>query len=311
MRLCYHRHKYDERELDLLDGDQETENVVIGEDPRIFDFRGKTYILDNFANDMHLIEIDAHSGTVLSRVPIHIPAKKNVSPVVKDDQLYFIDFEEQQLFKASLREQAVSAWGGQDIDIIYGTSAECKSNPSRSLRSCFLRGGTPGVKLGNGWVGMGHCTGCNEWNPEDTGSCMGWKGDLTHTTFAWTTHDLKSIRVKPLCLQNSRNVADPTTLWTNPWRLVTAESDDQWMTKSQTYSTVMYKPCGKNAKHNRVASSVTNKSANSDTAMSEEPAWVETLHKGFSTRLQESYQELYQKLEKKTRKEEASETRDE
>lgn len=241
------------------------------------------------ANDMHLIEIDARSGDVLASMRLFISATKNVSPVVKGDHLYFVDFEGEQLFTASVRKNGVNAREHQDIKIIYDTSAECKNMPTRSLQSCFLRGGTPGVKLGNRWVGMGHCTGCNEWDPVDPGSCMGWKGHLTHTTFAWTTHDLKSIRVKPLCLQDSRNVADPTTLWTNPWRLVTAESDDQWMSESQTYSTVMYEPCGGNETH--VGRKPTNSATKSEAAVG-----LADLHERLAKFLQERYQELYQAL---------------
>jgi len=292
MRLCYHRHRYNDRELDRLSGGHETENVVIGEDPRIFEFKGKTYILDNYADDMHLIEIDAGSGVVLDRKRLFISAKKNVSPVVKGDKLYFVDFQEKKVFTASVRKHGVNAWGGQDINIIYEQSAACDDAPTRSLRSCFLRGGTPGVKVGNGFVGMGHCTRCTAWDPEDPGSCMGSKGQLTHTTFAWTTQDLKSIRVKPLCLQNSRNLADPTTLWTNPWRLVTAESDDQWMGGSQTYSTVMYQPCGENPEQNADVTSVSNDPPNPDTTIGETAAGLENHRDTLTNLLQERYEEL-------------------
>ena len=219
MRLCFHRSRYNRVTLDRVLNNIEEYDVAIGEDPRIFSMDGFTYVLNNYMNNLTLIELDK-SGNVYSYRRIRSSIAKNAVPLVLGvRKLALLDFEKKM------------AYG-----MIIGTN-EVTVRTSWSLQytgddrfKCILRGGTPAVRHQNQWVGVGHCT--NQMSDDVT----------THIPFLWRTHDVEHLKMESVSLPTFSKIVDPTSLFIDNeyrWKLITAESNFSWF-RNQTYYNRVY-----------------------------------------------------------------------
>lgn len=220
--IAFGRENYKERvikkitlndDFDIIEDD----NVYfIGEDPRCFEFNNKIYVLDNFLNDMFLIDYENEKYT---KIDI---SGKNISFINHNNVLYFIHF--------------IKPFELYTFDVETGNITKVETDDDRNHFGYQYRGGTPGYKYKlneNQYYGIGHKTYLQD---------NIWKHDL----FIWLVYFEKDKlpRISHFELEqpmNSKNICDPTSIIeiNNKKYLITAETDHRWDCE-QDYITNVY-----------------------------------------------------------------------
>lgn len=193
----------------------EDNNIFLkGEDPRCFIFNNKLYILDNYLNDMHLIEYDTQKY-----IKINIQGK-NVSCINHNNTLYFIHY--------------IKPFELYTFDIETGNINKVMVDDDKNTYNYEYRGGTPGYKINeNEYLGFGHRT----YMINDV---------LHHDIFVWVVYfeQNKLPRISHYNVEqpsNSQNICDPTSVINinNKNYLITAETSKAWFC-DQDYITNVY-----------------------------------------------------------------------
>jgi hypothetical protein len=189
--------------------------ILRGEDPRCFEFNDKIYVLDNYYNDMHLIDYDINKY-----IKINISGK-NISFINHKNILYFIHY--------------IKPFNLYTFDIKNGNIIKIEVDDDKCNHNYEYRGGTPGYKLNdNEYYGFGHRT----YNQDDV---------VKHDIFKWVIYfdDNRLPRIMHFDIEqpyNSKNICDPTSIIEidNDKYLITAETDFPWF-REQEYVTNVYK----------------------------------------------------------------------
>jgi len=193
----------------------EDNNITFrGEDPRCFEYNNKIYVLDNYLNDMFLIDCE---NNIYTKINI---SGKNISFINHNNKLYFIHY--------------IKPFELYTFDVETGYITKIDVDDDKHNYNYEYRGGTPGYKLNeNEYYGFGHRTYIQD-------------GILKHDIFKWIVsfdndklpiishHDIE----QPY---NSKNICDPTSMIeiNNKKYLITAEADDPWFCE-QDYITNVY-----------------------------------------------------------------------
>ena len=219
-KACY-RARYDRRTIDFASVDVDNWKVtepktsdpsMFGEDPRVFVYKGKTYVLDNYINDTHFIDFESKRS-----YKVNISGK-NLTVLVKDDELFVV-----QWFAPLTVHKCVDF--ERQIYVLHHSAQE--------PRDQSLRGGTPGVwdvDRDTFW-GLGHKTFFDE------------RRVLKHIPFYWEISSSWEVNIKVLDdLSWGNNIVDPTCLVCKDreWYLLTAESMQHWFL-DQDYDTNVYR----------------------------------------------------------------------
>ena len=185
-----------------------------GEDPRCFEYNDKIFVLDNYFNNMYLIDYD-----IMKYIKINISGK-NISFINHDNILYFIHY--------------IKPFELYTFDIETENITKIEVDDDKNNYNYEYRGGTCGYKLNdNEYYGFGHRT---------------YKQDniLKHDIFKWIVYfdNNKLPRITHFDIEqptNSRNICDPTSIIeiNNKKYLITAETDNAWFCE-QDYITNVY-----------------------------------------------------------------------
>ena len=203
---------------------KEYSSIFNGEDPRCFYYKNELYILDNYFNNMHLINYNTKKYITINIIGNNINISgKNISFFTHKNKLYFIHY--MKPFKLF------------NFDIESGISSEIEVD-NRYESNNEYRGGTPGYKLNETtYYGFGHRT----YEENDI---------LKHDIFKWILYfeDNKKPRILIIDIEqplNSKNICDPTSVIKidNQLYLITAESECSWFCE-QDYITNIYKIIG-------------------------------------------------------------------
>jgi hypothetical protein len=186
----------------------------IGEDPRCFDFNNKIYVLDNYLNDMYLIDYD-----IMKYIKINISGK-NISFINHNNVLYFIHY--------------IKPFELYTFDIETGIITKVEVDDDKYDYNYEYRGGTPGYKLkDNVYYGFGHRTYMQN-------------NILNHDIFYWNVvfDNNKLPKIIHYNIEqpfNSKNICDPTSIIeiNNKKYLITAETEYPWFCE-QDYITNVY-----------------------------------------------------------------------
>lgn len=214
------RHYGGERVIKKIELDEnfdiiEDNNITFrGEDPRCFEYNNKIYVLDNFFNDMYLIDYDN-----IKYIKINISGK-NISFINHNNILYFIHY--------------IKPFELYTFDIENGNITKIEVDDDKNHCNYQYRGGTPGYKLNdNEYYGFGHRT-----YVEDN--------ILKHDIFKWIVffENNKLPRISHFDIEqpyNSQNICDPTSVIeiNNKKYLITAETKNIWYCE-QDYITNVY-----------------------------------------------------------------------
>ena len=215
-------------QLDIIEDKNET---FRGEDPRSFYFNHKMYVIDNYCNDMYLIEHDTAATTAASANKFtHIRMSgKNLSFIPHDGKLYFMHY--------------IKPFVLYTCNVDTGICEKVAVGNHENTIDYEYRGGTPGYPVkgtDNQYFGYGHRT-------YMVGSVM------THDVFKWVvtfpadgtppTIEYFDVEQPP----GSKNICDPTSVVVISDResgaeklyLITAETDETWF-KNQDYITNVY-----------------------------------------------------------------------
>ena len=218
-KACY-RARYDKRTIDFATVDidawrvteqKTTDPSMFGEDPRVFVYKGKTYIQDNYIDDVHFIDFESKRSYKVN------VSGKNLTVLVKNDELYVI-----QWFRPLVVHKCV------DFEQqIYRIEHRAQDHPDLSLR-----GGTPGVYDASRdlFWGLGHRTFTDGF------------GVLKHIPFYWEVSSLWEVYHNTLDnLPWDNNIVDPTCVVRKDrdWFFLTAESKQHWFL-DQDYITRVY-----------------------------------------------------------------------
>jgi hypothetical protein len=193
---------------------EDNNNHFKGEDPRCFEYNNKIYILDNYLNDMFLIDYKTNNS-----VKINISGK-NLSFITHDNILYFIHY--------------IKPFELYTFDIDSGTITKIDIDDDKKNCNYEYRGGTPGYKLNNNeYYGFGHRTYIHNHI-------------LKHDIFKWTVYFENNKLPKIIIIDieqphNSQNICDPTSVIeiNDKKYLITAETDRAWFCE-QDYITNVY-----------------------------------------------------------------------
>jgi hypothetical protein len=185
-----------------------------GEDPRCFEYDNKIYVLDNYINNMFLIDYENNEY-----IKINISGK-NISFINHNNILYFIHY--------------IKPFQLYTFDIETGNIKKVKVDDDNNNYKYEYRGGTPGYKLNdNTYYGFGHRT----YKKNNV---------LKHDIFKWVVYfeNNKLPRISHNNIEqppNSQNICDPTSVIeiNNKKYLITAESDKAWFC-DQDYITNVY-----------------------------------------------------------------------
>lgn len=188
--------------------------TLIGEDPRCFEYNNKIYVLDNYLNDMYLIDYETQNY-----IKINISGK-NPSFINHNNILYFIHY--------------IKPFELYTFDIETGHITKIEVEDDQNNYNYEYRGGTPGYKSNdNEYYGFGHRT----YYVGDT---------LKHDIFKWIVYfeDNKLPRISHYDIEqpdNSQNICDPTSVIeiNNKKYLITAETEQAWFCE-QDYITNVY-----------------------------------------------------------------------
>ena len=185
-----------------------------GEDPRCFTYKGRLYILDNYFNDMHLIDYETKKYFKINA------SGKNLSFIEHGDKLYFIHY--------------IKPFHLYTLDINNGEIEKVDVLDDKRHYNLEYRGGTPAYKLNdNEYYGYGHRTYVDD------------NSIVKHDIFKWI---VKFQYSKPLIVienviqpENGKNICDPTSVIElhDKRYLITAESDKIWFC-DQDYVTNVY-----------------------------------------------------------------------
>lgn len=201
---------------DKLDIIEDNNTTFRGEDPRCFTHNNKIYVLDNFLNDMYLIDYDAMKHT-----RIHMQGK-NISFIDHENNLYFI--HHMKPFKMYY------------LDVNNGSCTNVATGNNQTNHNNEYRGGTPGYKVSgkrNEYYGYGHRTYTSN-------------GILKHDVYKWVVTfpsgqppliEYVDVEQPP----NSKNICDPTSVIEISGKkyLITAETEKPWCCE-QDYITNVY-----------------------------------------------------------------------
>ncbi len=192
---------------------KDNNQLLDGEDPRCFEYNNKIYVLNNFCNNMFLIDYENQKY-----IKINIGGK-NISFINHNNTLYFIHYIKP--FKLYV------------LDPETGNVTEKQVDDDENTYNYEYRGGTPGYRIDDTtYYGFGHRTYIRN-------------NTLIHDIFKWVLYFDKELPrishyniVQP---DNSRNICDPTSVieLNNKKYLITAESDRPWF-EEQDYITNVY-----------------------------------------------------------------------
>jgi len=185
-----------------------------GEDPRCFEYNNKIYVLDNYCNDMFLVDYENNKYTKINI------SGKNISFINHNNILYFIHY--------------IKPFKLYTFDIETGIITHIDVDDDKQTYNYEYRGGTPGYKLNdNEYYGYGHRTYMKN-------------NIMTHDIFKWVVYfeNNKLPRISHYDIEqpcNSKNICDPTSIIeiNNKKYLITAETDDIWFCE-QDYITNVY-----------------------------------------------------------------------
>ena len=183
-----------------------------GEDPRCFYFKDKLYVLDNYWDDMFLID---YKDQRFIPVPI---SGKNISFLVHEETLYFIYY--------------IKPFELYRFDIETCTVEKIEVEDDKNTYNYEYRGGTPGYKLTEcSYYGIGHRTYYNN-------------NVLIHDVFKWVLSFEKIPRIEIFTIEQppqSKNICDPTSVieLNSKKYLITAEAEHPWFCE-QDYITNVY-----------------------------------------------------------------------
>jgi hypothetical protein len=186
-----------------------------GEDPRCFEYKNKIYVLDNYFNDMFLLD---YENTTYTKINL---SGKNISFINHNNILYVIHY--------------IKPFELYTFDIETGDVTKMEVDDDKNTYNYEYRGGTNGYKLNdNEYYGFGHRTYLTQDNI------------LKHTIFYWIVHfeDNKLPRISHFDIEqpcHSKNICDPTSVIEINCKkyLITAESDEAWNCE-QDYVTNLY-----------------------------------------------------------------------
>lgn len=190
-------------------------NIIFrGEDPRCFEYNNKIYILDNYLNDMFLIDYENNKY-----MKINISGK-NISFINHNNTLYFIHY--------------IKPFELYTFDIENGNIKKIDVDDDKNDYNYEYKGGTPGYKLNdNEYYGFGHRTYIQD-------------SIIKHSIFKWIVYfnNNKLPRISHFNIEqpyNSKNICDPTSVIeiNNKKYLITAETDNTWFCE-QEYITNVY-----------------------------------------------------------------------
>ena len=193
----------------------EDNNVYFkGEDPRCFEYNNKIYVLDNYLNDMYLIDYKNNQY-----IKINISGK-NISFINHNNILYFIHY--------------IKPFELYTFDIETGLITKVEVDDDKNHYNYEYRGGPPGYKLNdNEYYGFGHRTYIEN-------------NILKHDIFKWIVYfeNNKLPRISHFNIEqpyNSKNICDPTSVIkiNNKNYLITAETNNHWF-YDQDYITNVY-----------------------------------------------------------------------
>lgn len=223
----------------ILDGNfdiiQDNNETFRGEDPRCFYFNEKLFILDNYLNDMYLIEHNTATSSIASAnkfTRIHISGK-NISFIPHNGALYFMHYIKPfELYTCNVET-------GSYERVVVGNHQETRDGE--------YRGGTPGYRVKgttNQYFGFGHRT--------------YMIGDvMTHDVFKWVVTfpsraNDDTNRIAPPTIEyfeveqppGSKNICDPTCVieaTNGVLYLITAETLNPWFhDRTQDFITNVY-----------------------------------------------------------------------
>ena len=193
---------------------EDNDIIFTGEDPRCFEYNNKIYVLDNYLNDMYLIDYDNIKYTKINI------SGKNPSFINHNNLLYFIHY--------------IKPFELYTFDIETGAIAKIEVDDDKACYNYEYRGGTPGYKLtDNEYYGFGHRTYIQN-------------RILKHDIFKWIVYfeNNKLPRISNFDIEqpyNSQNICDPTSviIINNKKYLITAETNLHWFCE-QDYITNVY-----------------------------------------------------------------------
>lgn len=195
-----------DEKFDIIEDHDET---FRGEDPRCFYFNNTIYVVDNYFNDMYLIQYKGNAAKTFTRIQI---SGKNLSFIPHNGTLYFIHY--------------MKPFQLCTCNVETGECAPVEVGNHQNTIDYEYRGGTPGYLVAgtnNQYFGYGHRTYVAD-------------GILTHdihkwiVTFPWNGEPptIEYVEVpQPL---GSNTICDPTSVVDLNGRLylITAETDDSW-----------------------------------------------------------------------------------
>ena len=193
----------------------EDKNIFLkGEDPRCFEYNSKLYILDNYLNDMFLIDYEMNKYIKIKL------SGKNPTFINHNNILYVIHY--------------IKPFELYTLDVETGITTKIEVDDDKNNYNFEYRGGTIGYKLNeNEYYGYGHRT----YYKENT---------LIHDIFKWIIYfeDNKLPRISHFGIEqpsNKKNICDPTSVITinNKNYLITAETNIAWFCE-QDYITNVY-----------------------------------------------------------------------
>jgi len=215
----------------------EVSKWITGEDPRVFESMGQSFLVTNYLNNMKLLQLNGMSISSIWILPF---IGKNVMPIsLHEKSMVFLDIQNKIVYNVQIN--ATSGYVKSVTNYATVKSATTLKyalhrNPycGTNLKSCIFRGGTTGVKICGGWSGLGHCTYCPT---KVLNKHMTTSADCQHKPYLWYTKNQNVFHIFPVCL-SSQKIIDPTTFFKN--RLITTESDTWWFTKQQLFANREY-----------------------------------------------------------------------
>lgn len=210
---------------DKFDIIEDKDDTFRGEDPRSFYFNNKMYVIDNYLNDMYLIEHDTSVAQKFTK--ISMPGK-NLSFIPHNGTLYFMHF--------------IKPFVLYTCNVNTGLCEKVAVGNHQTTHDYEYRGGTPGYPVkgtDNKYFGYGHRT-------------YMVNSVMTHDVFKWVvtfpadgapTIEYFDVEQPP----GSKNICDPTSVVVisdsdsnrEKVYLITAETDETWF-HNQDYITNVY-----------------------------------------------------------------------
>jgi hypothetical protein len=192
-------------------------NEYRGEDPRSFIHKNKLYVVDNYYNDNHLIDIEKNLY-----LKLNIDGK-NLTFISHKNKLYII--------------YSMKPFIMYEIFLIDGSVNKIIEDNNEINNE--YRGGTPGyIKSENNYYGFGHRTYYNNNNT------------ILHDIFMWELDFNNYPKIKIIDIEKptiSKNICDPISIIEidGVKYLITAETDKPWIIEEkkveQEYITNAYK----------------------------------------------------------------------